>query len=672
MKRLILTLSALTLSLAGASCKPDGGAKTKPDFVPVPGALTFNACPTLDEQGNPVADVFGDIKKLTIRNDGKVRADLGMTFTGTNADLFSIDGTKPTEIAGLDSTEVSIKFSPKAKGAATADLQLDDATEGTTDRKVSLVGNGINLPSQASLSTVTQCGLPEDEDSPACTTPTSTKTCEDGAASYDCTLPFAKTQVGATSTMKLKIKNLGCPALKITALEIQDDGSGTPPGSFTVTTPAALPSTSSPILLTQADGTQETEIVITFTGIDDGVNGNSQAHSAMLIITSNDPNDGNPLFQPKTIFLTGTATKPSIYVQPTACNFTDTNALCGNTAHPTGTDTAKFKITNEGGDTAQITAVKFRSSGTSTRADGRFALANDIVGTTLAAGGTAGDNVTLEVSQQDLPLLVQDIIDIEALSGTTSSSIAVSVISGIKPCLTTDPAQTLDFGNQTDELGTKTVTIKNGTGCGELVLGQVSLDSTTFYSLVDPQVAPGTHVAAGASVTANVQYKRPPSGGQQLATLKIPSNDTDFAADGKQVILQSNAPTDLSPTATLTACKPADLLTDPECASGASGTLVVHNNEITPHEITVSGYNSTDDGPTMKPVKYRFILQGGPSGIPPGATLINNGVTGTDSKTKLVLDPGAGGGTTWRVILQVWDDRNQQSPTAATINIVVY
>lgn len=664
MKRLILMLSALTLSLAGASCKPPSAGNTKPDFVPQPGALTFNACPTLDEQGNPVSDVYPDIKKVTIRNDGKVRADLGLSFTGANADQFSIDGTAASEIAGLDSTEISIKFSPKAKGAAVANLQLDDKTEGTEDRQVSLVGNGINLPAQASINTLLQCS--EGDISPDCTATNHTKLCENGAAGYNCELGFPDTQVGSTTTMTLKIKNLGCPALKITALEIQDDStSPAPPGSFTITTPAALPSVSSPLLLTQADGTQETEVTITFTGVDDGSGSNVQGRYAVLNIESNDPNNADPYYQPRRIALSGQATKPSIYVAPTACNFTDPNALCGNAAHPTGTETAKFKITNEGGTTAQITAVKFRSSGTATRADGRFSLANDIVGTMLAVGGSAGDNVTLEVAQVDQPLLVQDIIDVESTAG----NIAVSVISGIKPCLTTDPAQVLDFGNQTEEFGTKTVTIKNGTGCGELVLGQLSLDSTTFYALADPQVAAGTHVPAGTEVTANIEYHRPPSGGQQLATLKIPSNDTDFASEGKQVILQSNAPTDLSPTAVLTGCKPADLLADPECASGATGTLVVHNNEIDPHEITLSAYNSTDDGTIAK---YRFILQGGPSGIPPGATLQNNGQQITTNKTKLVLDPGAGGGTTWRVILQVWDDRNQQSPTAATLNVVVY
>lgn len=657
MKRLILTLSALTLSLAGAACKDDNPGKNHPDLV-ASALPQFEACPTQLPDGGTVADVYPAIKKLTIRNDGKATAKLGLIFSGPGADLFSVEGTAPAEVPALDSVELSLRFSPKQGTALNAELELDDGDADTKNAKVTLSGTGVitgpegTLGAQATLAADLECS--ETDISSECTATHRVKRC-DLDTSLNCQMTFPDTQVNSASTMKVKLSNLGCPALKITGLSIQEL-STTPVGSFVVSTPTIPPTEASPVLLTQADGTLATEIVLTFNAIDDGSGANDQYPFAVLRVTTNDPN--HPTVD---INIEGKATKPSIYVQPTACNFTDPNALCGNATHPTGTETAKFRITNDGSTMATITAVKFRSSGTATRADGRFTLANDLVNTTIAPSA----NAILEVAQVDQPLLVQDIIDVESTAG----NIAVSVISGIKPCLTTDPAQVLDFGNQTEEFGTKAITIKNGAGCGALVLGQLSLDSTAFYALKAPLLAPGTQVAPGAEVTANIEYHRPPSGGQQLATLKIPSNDTDFAADGKQVILQSNAPTDLSPMAALTGCKPADLLTDPDCAAGTSGTLVVHNNMIDPHEITISGANSTDDGTITK---YRFILQGGPSGIPPGATLQNNGQQITSNKTKLVLDPGAGGGTTWRIILQVWDDRNQQSPTAATLNVVVY
>ena len=71
MKKLTLSLAALLV----IGCKPNNVGETKPDFVPTPTALSFNACPTRDENNLPVSDVFPDVKKLTISNQGKVRSN---------------------------------------------------------------------------------------------------------------------------------------------------------------------------------------------------------------------------------------------------------------------------------------------------------------------------------------------------------------------------------------------------------------------------------------------------------------------------------------------------------------------------------------------------------------------------------------------------------------------
>ncbi len=658
MKKLTVLTCALALFAVGCRGCDDDPERRYPDFVPTPGALQFSACPAKDSAGGDVPDVFPDSKKLIISNEGPVSGTLGFSFSGSGASQFSIEGTPAGEIPRLDSTEVTVKFSPNSSGSVVADLIIDDGDDDTENKTVSLVGEGINLPARAQIETAVQCGK-ELAPTEFCPNP-GFKTCTTGSPLYDCELNFPNAQVGETTTLEIKIKNLGCPSLKISALEIEDDL--VTPGSFAITTPAILPSEVSPLVLTAADNTQEQTIVVTFTALDDGSGFNDQLRTGLLRITSNDAS--NPTSS--TISLVATATKPAVSTRPTSCNFTQQADLCGNPPPGPRTDpttTAKFQIRNDGPDPITIDSVTFRSSGTSTRADGRFTIAVDPSGQTLPG---LDDSVTLEVAQVDQPLLVSDQLDIE----TTAGRVSVSVLSGIKPCLTTDPSDVLDFGNQEAELGTRALTIRNAAGCGLLKLASLEIDNPQFYTLVDPQPAAGAEIAGGAETTATVQYRRPPTGGQQLATLKIASNDPDHGA-GKIVILQSNAPLDLIPTAVLTGCLPATALSDPQCADGLTNSMLVTNNGDTfpaAREITLSGYTSTDDNGVNE---YRFSMlpTGANPPFQPGATLQNANMWQTDPVTRLVLTGPTVTGT-WRIQLQVKDTRNQQS-VGSVLQIIV-
>lgn len=653
MKNSRLLMGFLALGVAGCRCGPPGPMTTKPDIIATPTAISFEACPTKDEAGNNVPDVFPDLKKVKLNNQTAVGADLTFSFTGAGASAFSIDGTAPMSIDRLGELELPLKFSPSARSEVRADLVIDDNTEETPNVLVNLIGSGINLPSQATIETA-----PQQRD-------LSFVTCTSETPLSACTLDFPDTLMNQTTTLQLKIRNKGCPALKIKALKVEGQNAGTNDG-FEIISPASLPSETSPLVLSTADGTEETTITIQFTATDDGSGSPSQGHYAALIIESNDPLFGDGFQNPSRIQLQANAVKPSIYVAPTSCNYTNAQDGCGNT--PRIPNKANFRVTNDGATPVTISGVAFASSGTTTSANSRFAITQNIQGQTIQPTQSA----TLEVTETDMPLLVSDQIQITAdIAGQGAGSggtITLSVISGIKPCLTTDPLDTIDFGDPMDELSGRRLLIKNDPGCGTLVLSEVSIAPNPFYSLVDPLVTPGTTVAAGGQVETNVQYKRPSTGGMQLGELRIKSNDTDYGPPQyKLIILQSNAAADTFPVAALTACKPSDLINDSNCTQGQSVSASFNLSMIDPDEITVSGANSTDDNMVSE---YRFNL------LPPfpaggsAADLEGNGVRAAVNKRKLTVPGGTTG--TYRVGLTVWDSRGQQSPTMSTITINIY
>jgi hypothetical protein len=654
-----LASASLLLALSIAGCRCGTGTNTaRPDIVATPTAISFSACPTKNETGGPVRDVFPDIKKLKLTNQGKVSTPLTFALSGMGASSFRLgadDAGVPMDIGSLGELEFPIAFSPSAKGDVRADLTIDDQTEDTDNPVVTLIGTGINLPSDPLVETA-----PQKQDKSGfllCTADTPISECE---------LNFPDTLMDQTSTLQLKIRNKGCPSLKITALQI--DGSSNPGTNdgFTVDSPSVLPSTQNPLVLSTADGTDETIITLRFTAVDDNSGIPTQLHDAVLTIKSNDPLNGDGFANPARLSIRANAVKPSIYVAPTSCNYTNAQDNCGfstRTPHK-----ANFRVTNDGSTPIQISGVKFRSSGSTTSANQRFSVTQNIQGQTLQATQSA----TIEVTEVDQPLLVSDQLEITAdipgMGAGSGGTVVVSVISGIKPCLTTDPMDVVDFGDPADELSAKLVTIRNGANCGSLVINSIDLSMQNFYSLIDPVIPPGTTIAPGMSMQATVQYRRPSTGGQQLAEMRIVTNDTDFGAPQyKQLLLQSNAALDSFPIAGLTACAPAALVNDPNCVMGSASSASFNLSMITPDEITLSGATSTDNNMVRE---YRFTLR---PPIPGGATaaaLANNGMRIMSNKTRLTIPPGATG--TYFLLLDVWDDRNQQSPASSTMTINIY
>lgn len=648
---------AIAITLLGCNCRPSGPSSTTPDFVATPTAITFSACPTKDELGRPVPDVFPDVKKLLINNQGRVSGDLGMSLSGPGAEFFTI-GTAPASIDRLSEVEVPLSFSPTAKGDVRADLTVDDKTDGTPNPVVTLIGTGINLPAQPTLETAPQ--KTDKSGFLSCTV--------DGTIS-DCTLEFPDTLMDQSSTLQLKLRNRGCPALKVTGILV--DGVTTPNTNdgFTLDQPSSPPTTANPILLSTADGTEETTITLRFTATDDGSGISSQSHIAVLSITSNDPLVGDGRGQPALLTIRANAIKPSIYVSPTSCNFTNTMDACGNGTRIA--NKANFRVTNDGSTPILISSVKFKSSGGTTSSDNRFRVSTNIQGQTLQPATSA----SIEVTEVDMPLLVSDqlevVADIPSQGAGSGGSVLLSVISGVKPCLVTEPGDFIDFGDPAEEITARTLVIKNtkpNTNCGTLIIKSVGVSQQPFFSVVDPVIAPDTQIPPGGQLETTVQYRRPSSGGMQLADLQIVTNDTDYGAPQyKLLLLQSNASLDPIPLASLTACKQSDLINDPNCSLGAMNATSFQLSQIDPDEITLSAATSTDNNPLKE---YRFVLL---PPLPGGATtaaLANHNMRIMTNKTKLTIPPGAVG--TYRVGLEVWDDRGQKSANTDVMTINIY
>lgn len=652
MKNLKVLLSGIfAITTLGCNCKPPGKTSLTPDFVPTPKGLTFSACPTRDENNMVVQDVFPATVKLKITNQARVSGKLTLKLSGPAAANFTL-GTVPESIDALDEVEVPVSFSPTVKGDVRADLIIDDNTEGTDDVVVTLTGTGIRLPSQPTLETAVQLvdgGF---------------TTCHLGDPTTNCTLDFSDTLMNQSNTLQLKLRNLGCPTLKVTGLDLFKP---TNPGStdgFNIDSPSTLPTTLAPLTLSTADGTQETLVTVRFAPTDDG-SGPQQFRSAVLSVKSNDPASGDGADQPASLSVQGYAIMPSIYVTPSSCNFANTADACGNVSRIV--NKAKFRVSNSGGSPIQISQVRFRSSNMTTSSDNRFSVTQNIQGQTIVPGG----NANVEVTEVDQPILVTDqleiVADIPGMGAGSGGMVVVSVISGTKPCLTTDPMDAIDFGDPTDELTARVLKIKNGTGCGTLIVNSVTVSTQPFYSLIDPLVPANTSIPPGGSVEATVQFRRPPSGGSPLADLKIVSNDTDYGPpQHKLLLLQASAAFDPIPNPQITACRPDQIVSDVDCATGAQNSANFALSMISPDEITLSGITSTDN--TMVK-EYRFTLL---PPLPSGATtaaLANSGVKSTVNKTKLTIPPGATG--TYRVGLEVWDDRGQKSANSDVISLNV-
>jgi hypothetical protein len=626
--------------------------------VAIPTALSFDACPTKDENGATVADVFAEEKKLVIRNQARAAGTLTVTVAGTDATAFKLDAMRtPGVVPATSDVELPVQFSPARKGESKAELVIDDGAESTPPLHVALIGNGRNLPSQPTLEIAY-----EDKDQPG-----TFQTCVQGLL---CQQNFVDTLHKESSTLTVKVRNIGCPALQVTGIEllpIQGQQSVT---GFFIESPSVIPSATSPQLLTTADGASEQPVKIRFSPEAEGGGGNT-SHFALLRVHTNDPNIENGE-QTKGVFdlaLYGAGVAPDIYSYPTYCEFSDPNVACGYAMKLA--NKARFQIKNGSTNSLKIEKVTFKSTGAATSASGRFTVTTNLVGQTIGSLGS----VNLDIDHNDMALYVTDIITVEAtVVGAMNpfpQRVSMSLGGGKVPCMTTEPDQQLDFQDPTDELTKKSIRIKNGANCGTLVIDEVVADTNPFFSVVDPLIMKGEQVAPGAFLDATIQYKKPVSGGQQAAVVRIQSNDPlNPPTEGKLVRLYSKSMLDQVPVAVLKGCKTTDTACVASTSQDPTNSMSVRLQDLTVPELTLHGKGSYDppDNSTTRIKKFQFRLVNKPTNAM-AHSLENNGITGTANNAKLTLDPIATG--TYRVTLLVWDDKDQQSPISSQLTISV-
>jgi hypothetical protein len=668
--RLLLT-AALLATVSGCRCGPTV-TKNVPQYVVTPKALNFEACPTKDEQGKTVSDVFPDEQKFSLNNQGKAGGGLKLTITGDGKDVFAAKTPVATSVDALATIDLPILFTPTKKGVVKAQMTISDEFEGTDDVAVDLVGTGSDLAAQPTLV--------------ASVTDVTGKYCncgEVGCALSVCEQDFPDTLFKESTTLEVKLTNSGCPALKVTGLEIipYAGASGTNLAYF-IETPAVLPTTDTPLVLTQSENRQTTKIKLRFAPEDDG--SNVATRFATLRVKTNDPNisdgDGNP--GGFDILLSASALSPAIYTTPTRCDFNDPNDLCGLPARMA--DKSHFDVKNGGNVAIKIDSTTWKSNmSTTSNQDNRFSITSSIADMTIAPGAS----VPLEITHNQMPLYVLDLLTISAsVSGGAPGSAGRAVISfagGKKPCLSTTPAidmvtgqARLDFAAPATTLSAKQLTIKNGPAatCGDLIINSVSVDSNPFFSLIDPMIPAGTKITPGMSFDATVQYKKPVSGGTQVGVLRIDSNDGDYSSPpGYLVQLYSNSPLDELPVAVLKGCLPADTA----CAAGKISSMSVNLSTLPDGPtagtklLLMYGLDSYDPpGTTKKVTKYQFRLVTQPGNANAMVvSLENQGVIDTKSSVKLTLDGAATG--LYRVTLDVFDDKDQKSGSSAELKINV-
>jgi hypothetical protein len=647
-----LAVAAVLFALAG-SCRPSGPSGITPNFTVTPTALEMRACPTKDESGNTVNDVFPAEEKVTIRNDSRVAGPLQVSFRGDDKAAFSVSPTADvTDITGSQERELPIRFSPSRKGDLRAELVIDDGSAETKEAVVTLVGIGKNLAANPKLEVV-----PQNKDLLTFPTP-----CFEGGV---CQLELADTLFKESATLDLKLRNIGCPALKITGIEIVPyPGSTGTNLAFFLEAPAIPPSSTTPLVMTEGIDNGEVTAKVRFSPEDDG-SGDTQRY-ALMRITANDPSlsTNGGVFE---VLLYGAALKPDLFANPTFCDFT--NGPCGTTAK--GATTTNFELKNYGNAGITVEKVEFASNGSATSGSGnRFTIPTSIVGQTIAP--TTG-TLNLTVNHADQPLYVTDQITVTAKvtgqASGTAGRVILTVAGGKLPCLETEPADTLSFQDPQTELSAKEVTIrnKNDPSCGELQIGKIATDTSPFFSVIDPTSPPGTKLQYGQTATATIQYKKPVSGGTQAGVLRIPTNDPTYPLSGKVVYLYSNSPLNQLPVAVVEGCLP----TDTACAMAKSPSMSVNLSQLTPKTITITGKSSYDPGnpsPATAITKYQFRLVRKPTNAA-NASLANDGMQITAKQTTLTLDPAALG--LYQVTLMVTDDSGQNSAIAGDLKINV-
>ena len=600
----------------------------QPQLGAAPQQLTFHLCPA-PEGTAPAGD-----QTLSLENAGRQKAQLSTEIKGPDAAAFTLAEGAPTTLEAKGSANLTVHFAPTHPGPSTATLVLEDGDRRTAPLEIPLVGALSELPHQPQLVvSLPRVGARAQLDA-----------CYAGSA---CLLQFDDTFYEQASSLDIRVENKGCPALEITALSLDSANGAAGNLAFFLDRPAPLPTQQTPLALDSFDETAETSLTVRFAPDKDSANADTQRY-AVLRLTTNDP--ANPSF---TLQLLGNAAEPSLYATPTLCDFSDPADSCGQS--PRVENEARFLVWNSGSAPVHLDSLHFAADG------GRFTVAQSPVGQTLSPGSS----LPLVVHHQAGTLFQTEALTLAGSAGGVSAGTSVLTLSGgVKPCLTTDPADQLDFQDPQGELSTRTLSVKNEVGCGDLIVFQASVDSNPFFALGAPVMAPGEVIPPGESRLLNLEYRRPPSGGAQASVLRLLTNDPNYSG-GKVVRLYSSSPVDQLPLPALQACLP----TDASCQGPLANPITVHLSALNPKQLVLSGATSTDPGNTAAtPISgYRFQMFAPPHA--PGASLQNNGLKTVSSKATLTLDPAASG--VYRVLLTVWDDRNQQSASGAELRISV-
>lgn len=664
MNRPFLALCLAGLTTTGCRCGPGSTNSLAPEVVTDPKALVFRSCSEKTNAGVKISGVLPDERTVTLTNNGKVPAQLSYTIAGQDAAAFTVAPSAPTSLESGGSAPLAIRFqAQKSTGGHTAELSIDDGNTSTDVVKVLLSGSAIEDLEAVPKLKVEYETLPGSALS-AC------------LAGLSCVQNYPDTLFLDSTRLKVRLSNVGCPALNIEGLEVVPFSGKSGTAAFSVESPAVPPSKNSPIVLSAAGTTPSTDIIVRFAPIDDDET--SVDRFAWLRLKTNDVTvtDGDGVMGGFDLNIQGSGLRPQLYVVPQECDFNRAGDPCG---YPTPTaNKGRFGLRNYGNAGIKIDSVTFASSdGGTSVATGRFKLMNNVVGQAITLDGGA---VNLDIEHDDKPLYISDTVTVSAsfIVGMTAPGTAgrafIRLYGGKKPCMTvespSDPSgDRLDFNDPPDLVTTKTVTIKNGpaTSCGELILGKVAIQDNPFFSLIAPLVAAGTAVAPGTSVALTVQYKKPVTGGTQTGSLLIESNDSAFPTQGKLVVLASKSPLDEIPNAVLKGC----LTSDPTCAAGKSGSFQVNLSQLgVTKEILLYGKDSFDKTSmgSVPATQYLFKLDAKPSNAG-GAMLENANMKVTNGVAKLTLDGNATG--VYRTTLRVFDSAGQQS-AYNELKVIVY
>ncbi len=624
---------------SGGGSASDAGSKLDAS----PSALSFNACLA------SLPDVFPDVQRVTVRNSGTLAASVAVTFTGTGAAMFRVDAGLPRSLEPDAGLELAVSFAPTATGNAQAQLEVRDEGSQAPPATVTLVGATHALPATAVVEAAIES---------ATSANVFTQLCRAGSTLSDCAMAFPDTVISESTTLRIKLRNRGCPALSVTQLDLHQVAGGGNELAFYLDQPAQLPSPTSPLVLSVADGSAERTLSLRFSPT--AVASGDPQRFGELVIHTNDP--VTPVL---TLMLQGSAIVPAIDSVPFGCAFDQANDPCRPTG-PKVANQAVFRISNAGTAALRIDSARFQSSGSSTSGSGgRFTVAMPIDNTTLMPA----QSTTLTVAHVPAALYVVDQIVVSAtvMGQPTGSAgrVTLTVTGGNAPCLETQPATALTFGGSSSPQVLPLIVRARAAPCGDVTVSSVQLPPNPFFSLASSLDA-GTVIPAGTQRQIDVRFSPPITGGRQASTLTIVSNDPAFGPPThKQVLLESNNPLNQLPTAVLKGC----LASMANCsAMGATGSMTVSLASFgaNPKVVTLFGGDSTD--PDTSVAEWRFMVTAPSPNL--SWSLTGNQVFSGASSQTLTLDPTGVG--QYRAFLVVKDTTGQSSGTTAQLNINVF